>query len=92
MVGNGNFLYILRGKLPCSAVDQMPHIPGINKEDFICAVAELAIGFIAAQEPQAGRYLSIQKQLGRQVDDTIHQAGFNQFFADLSFTGSFGSQ
>jgi hypothetical protein len=70
----------------------MPHIAGINKEDFICAVAEFAVGFIAAQEPQAGGELGIQKQLGRQIDDTIHEAGFNQFFEDVSFTGSFGSQ
>ncbi len=57
MVGPCDGGNIFRGKLPCSAVDQMPHVAGINKEDFIGAVAELAIGFIAAQEPQAGRYL-----------------------------------
>ena len=48
MIRAGDFGNILRGKLPCPAVNQMPHIAGIDKEDFIGAVAELAIGFIAA--------------------------------------------
>ena len=92
MIGSRDFGNILSGKLPCSAVDQMPHISSINEENFISSVAKLSVGFIAAQEPQAGGDLRIQKQLGRQVDDAIHQAGFKQFFADVSFTGCFGSQ
>jgi hypothetical protein len=35
VIGSSDGGDILSGKLPCSAVDQMPHIAGINKKDFI---------------------------------------------------------
>jgi len=70
----------------------MPQIAGIDEEDFIDSIAEFAIGFTAAQEPQAGRYLRIQKQLGGKVDDAIHQACFDQCLSDISLAGCPGGQ
>ena len=45
--------------------------------------------FIAADKPQAGRDLCIQKELGRQVDNTVNQTGFDQRFANLPFARGF---
>ena len=51
----------------------MPFVPIINKEDFIGPVAEMAVRLVSAQKPETGGNLRIQKQLRRQVDDSIHQ-------------------
>lgn len=92
MISAGDRGNVFLRKLLGPAVDQMPQVAGIDKKDFIGAVAKLAVGLVAAQKPQAGRNLSVQKQLGGQVDDAVHQPGLDQFFADVPLAGGLGSQ
>ena len=41
----------------------------------------------AAQEPEAGRYLGGAKELARQRNDAVHQAGFDDVLAYLTLAG-----
>lgn len=65
----------------------MPHVPGVNKENFIGTVAELTIGFVSAQKPQAGGYLRVQEKFRRQVHDAVNQSGFHKPLSDFAFAG-----
>jgi len=75
MIGSSDGGDIFCGKLSCPAVDQMPHIAGINKEDSALSSVSprgretsLPLGGIEGgfrgfprNKPQAGWYLRIQK-------------------------------
>jgi len=69
VIGAGDGGDVFFGKLLGAAVDEMAEVAGVDEEDFVGAIAELAVGLVAAQKPQAGGDLGVQEQLGGQVDD-----------------------
>lgn len=49
-----------------------PHVGG-EHEYLVGAVAEAVIGAVAREEPEGRGYLGIEKELGGQVDDAVHE-------------------
>jgi hypothetical protein len=47
---------------------------------------------LAGNKPQTGRNLGIQKELGRQIDDTIQQTRLDYRPAYFTLSAGFGSQ
>ena len=54
----------------------MAHVAGVDEQDFILSLLPRS-----SHEPEAGGYLSIEKQLGGQVHDAVDQSGIHQGFA-----------
>ena len=85
MVGAGNQGNIVIGQFLVAAVDHRAQFAGIDKQDFIRAVAKLMVGLVARQKPQAGGNHGVVKQLRGQGHHAVHQPGFDHVLANLAF-------
>ena len=88
---------ILRGEDAGPAVDEFAHVAGVDEEYLAGAVAEAVIGAVAREEPEGRGYLGIEKELGGQVDDAVHEvalldhaAAYVAFAIGLAGEGALG--
>ena len=102
VIGAGDGGDVFCGKLLGATVDQVAEVAGIDKQDFFGAIAKAltpspsprgrGVEAVAAQKPQAGGDLSVQKQLGGQIDDAVHQPRLDQRLADVTLARAFGGE
>ena len=60
VIGGADGCYIVRRENAGTAVDEFAHIAGVDKEDFVAAVAEVVVAPVAGKEPETGGNLRIR--------------------------------
>jgi len=84
MVSTGDFGNVFIREFLVAAVNHCPEFAGIDEKDFVGTVAELVIGAVARQKPQASRDHGVVKKLGGQSHHAVYNAGFDHVLADIS--------
>ena len=90
VVGGDDFLEVGVGQLAVDAVDEGAEFAGVDEEGVFAAVASFAVVFVFRQEPQADRNLRAVEELAGQGDHAVHEVGFDEGFANLTFAGLVG--
>lgn len=92
MEGACDLFYILRCEITQYAVFHITQVAGVDEEDFVASVSELAACFfVFGEEPDARGDLGVGKQLAGERDHAFDAVFFEQAFADFAFVVGIGA-
>jgi len=85
VVAGGDPDHFLVGELAVDPVSHHAQRAGVDEEGVAAAVAQLAVGLVAGEEPQAGRDAGGIEELIRQGHNAIHQVRFDTADGEVHF-------
>src|ERR1051326_6080075 len=68
-----------------NAIDHASHLACVDEQRLSTTIAKAMIAFVASDEPEAERNLSVVEKLARQRDHAIDKIRFDDVFSNLSF-------
>jgi len=86
VVGRSDLFDVFPRKLAGSAVDKVPQVSGIDKQNLIGTGTVAPVCFVPRQKPEAGRNLRIEEELCRKIDDAVHKSGLDQRLSDITLS------